>query len=57
MSICIDIAEVRAKKFFLNMLDEDDSKTMWDFGRSIKNELIKDPHNVYKSIGCFMGLQ
>jgi len=50
MGICIDIAEVRAKKFFLNMLDEDVSKTMWDFGRSIKNELIKDPHNVYKSI-------
>ncbi len=50
MSKCIDIAEVRAKKFTLNMLEEDGSKNLWDFNQSLKVELIKDPNNVFKSM-------
>ncbi|MFO7815665.1 MAG: hypothetical protein R6V14_08060 [Halanaerobiales bacterium] len=50
MNSIIDLSQERAKRFFLNMLEKDGSKTMWDFSQSLKAELIKDPHNVFMAM-------
>ncbi len=46
----IDLNQERAKRFFLNMLEEDGSKTMWDFRESLIEQLVKEPLYVFMAI-------